>query len=144
LSKMVRFGGPVEESCVSLRLFGETLDPEMVTQLLGCKPTEAHRKGDIIPDKRYHRVANNGSWRLHSTLPRSADLEEQVRALLSHVTSDLAIWQRLNGEFAVDLFCGVFLKDCNRGFSLSPAVMHLLSERCIEIGFDIYAPTGSA
>jgi hypothetical protein len=143
-SRLIRFGGPIDSACVSLRLFGEALDPEEVTRLLGCQPTEARRKGDIIPDKRYHRVASTGIWRLEGRLSHTTEIEEQVTALLSAVTSDLQVWQRLGKELDMDIFCGVFLDDCNRGFVLSPRVMQMLGERGIEIGFDIYGQTDEA
>ncbi|MHB8923606.1 MAG: DUF4279 domain-containing protein, partial [Thermoleophilia bacterium] len=93
----------------------------------------------IIPDKQYHRVARTGSWRLHGDLPEKTELEEQVRDLLSKVTNDLAIWNSLAKEFKIDIFCGVFLEDWNRGFDLSPQVLKMLSERGITIRFDIYS-----
>ncbi len=68
-SHLIRVGGPVDRACVSLRFFGDTLVPEELTQLLGCQPTEARRKGDVIPDKRYHRVASTGTWRLEGAQP---------------------------------------------------------------------------
>jgi len=136
--RLIPFGGQVDRACVSLRFFGESLIPEELTRLLGCQPTEGRRKGDVIPDKRYHRVAKTGIWRLNGSGPETADIEEQVVALLTSVTSDLQVWRRLTTEFAADIFCGVFLDDLNRGFILSPRVTQLLAERGIEIGFDIY------
>jgi hypothetical protein len=123
-----------------LRIFGDSLLPDQVTRLLGCQPTESRRKGDVIPDKRYHRVARTGAWVLDGRLPNTTDIEEQVLTLLTSLTSNLQVWQRLTAEFDVDVFCGVFLEDCNRGFCLSPRVMEMLSARGIEIGFDIYCP----
>jgi hypothetical protein len=138
-SRLIHFGGQVDRVCVALRFFGESLMPEELTRLLGCQPTEARRKGDIIPDKRYHRVASTGTWRLAGTEPETTEIEEQIAALLAAVTSDLEIWRRLTSEFDADIFCGVFLDDCNRGFSLSSHIMQLLSERGIEVCFDIYS-----
>jgi len=42
----------------------------------------------------------------------------------------------------VDIFCGVFLDDWNRGFDLPPQVLKMLSDRGITIGFDIYSYGG--
>jgi hypothetical protein len=138
-SRLIRVGGPVDRACVSLRFFGDSLVPEELTQLLGCQPTEARCKGDVIPDKRYYRIARTGTWRLEGSQSETADIEDQVLALLAAVTGDLQVWRRLTAQFAADVFCGVFLDEPNRGFSLSPRVMQMLSERGIEIGFDIYS-----
>jgi hypothetical protein len=114
--------------------------PAELTKLLGCEPTKAHQKGDVLPDKRYHRVASTGSWLLNGTKPELTDIEEQIGALLSLVTQEIEVWRRLTGEFDADVFCGIFLEDCNRGFSLSPDITAKLSQRGLEIGFDIYSP----
>ena len=139
-SRLIHFGGPIDRACVSLRYFGDSLVPEELTRLLGCQPTEARRKGDVIPDKHYHRVASTGSWRLAGSKPETTDIEDQIVALLTPVTSDLQVWQRLTRELDADIFCGLFLDQENRGFFLSPRVTQMLSDRGIGIGFDIYSP----
>lgn len=136
--RLMRIGGHVDEVVVSLQIFGEDLDPSEITNLLGCKPSSARRKGEIIPDKKYHRVAKIGSWHLEGEPFSSLKLEEQVKELLNKVTSELAIWENLISRFNVDIFCGLFFKDFNRGFELSPELMKYLAERGIKIGFDIY------
>lgn len=47
--RLVTVGGPVDRVTVSLRVFGDDLDPVEVTTLLGCQPTEARRRGEVIP-----------------------------------------------------------------------------------------------
>ena len=137
-SRLVKVGGPVDRSKVSLRLFGDSLVPAEVTRLLCCEPTRAFRKGDVEPDKRYHRVASQGSWLLEGALPENAGIEEQVAALLGRLTNDLPVWQRLTTDFRADVFCGVFLEEWSRGFGLSPRLTKMLGERGLEIGFDIF------
>lgn len=139
VGELVHFGGNVDRSSVTLRIFGDALEPEKITQLLGSKPTKARRKGDIVPTKKYHRTASTGLWLLSGNLPETQDIEEHLLALLALVTNDLNIWKSLTQTYEVDIFCGVFLETCNRGFTLSPNIMKMLSERNIQIGFDIYA-----
>jgi hypothetical protein len=139
-SLLTTVGGAVDRVCVSLRFSGDALVPEELTRLLGCEPTKARRKGDIIPDKRYHRVAHTGAWLLKGNKPETVDLNEQVLALLASVTDDLEIWRRLTTEFSADVFCGLFLDEGNRGFDLLPEVTRMLGERGITIDFDVYGP----
>ena len=136
--RLIKMGGPVDRACVSLRFFGDSLDPQELTRLLGCQPSSSRRKGDVIPDERYHRVASTGNWLLNGELPKKTEINTQIVTLLAAVTSDLEVWRRLTKEFAADVFCGVFLDDCNRGFFLSTSAIQMLSERGIEINFDIY------
>lgn len=135
---LIRVGGPVDRVRVSLRLSGDDLDPAEVTEKLGCRPTEARRRGEILPDARYHRVARTGSWRLEGTDEPSIQVEKQVTNLLERLTGDPAVWRDLSGRFSVDVFCGVFLEAFNRGFVLSPTLLRQLADRGLEIGFDIY------
>jgi Domain of unknown function (DUF4279) len=131
----------IENSTVSLRIFGDDLDPEEVTRLLRCLPTQSRRKGEVIPGKGMQRVARQGSWLLESNLPRSVDLEAQINNLIDRTTADLDTWASLSQRFSVDLFCGVFLTHLNEGFELSAKLMRQLSDRGLKIGFDLYALT---
>ncbi len=136
-------GGPIDRARVSLRVTGATLIPEEVTRLLGCQATRSYREGDEVGTPRRHRVAKSGMWMLVGDDPETADLEQQIVTLLSRVSVDLAIWHDLATEFSVDILCGVFLDDWNRGFELSPRVMRMLGERGIKLGVDVYGITES-
>jgi hypothetical protein len=135
-------GGDVDKSTVSLRILGDTLDPKELTNLLKCEPTMTCRKGDVIPDDKYHHVASTGSWILRGQSPENDKIEDKIINLLGCVTGDLNVWEKITSVFRVDIFCGVFLNDFNRGFELSPRLMKLLCDRGITIGFDIYCPGG--
>ena len=137
--RLIKVGGPVDRSCVTLRFAGDSLDPDALSRLLGVRPTDARRKGDVIPDRRYHRIATTGMWRLEGALLESTNLEQQVLALLDSVTGDLRTWQDITAKYRADILVGVFLTAWNRGFSLSPKISRMLSDRNIAIGFDIYS-----
>jgi hypothetical protein len=137
---LIRLGGPIQDATVSLRLFGDDLDPAEVTTLLGTQPTEARKKGEIIDQSRYHLQARTGSWILRSRLDRSTLLAKQIEALLDLVTSDIEVWRKLTNRYSVDLFCGVFLDEDNRGFDLPSQLVVRLAERGLSIGVDIYGP----
>ncbi len=133
---LLRFGGRVDKTTVTLRFFGDDLDPDEVTQLLRCQPTTASRKGEEMPG-RYHRVAKLGSWHLESD--GDGELEEQVDRLLDRLPDDLMVWQRLHAlNPEADLFCGLFLDAWNRGVELSPELLQRISERHLRLSLDIY------
>ena len=128
-------------STLTLRIFGDTLDPEAVTAMLGAKPTYACRKGDVETTKRGRQiVCRTGLWKLSVPDSEPEAIDAQVASLLAQLSADLATWQHLGQAFEVDLFCGLFMNDTNEGFSLSVATLKALAERGIEIGFDAYAP----
>ncbi|WP_299660120.1 DUF4279 domain-containing protein [Methylobacterium sp.] len=122
---------------VGLRIFGEALDPDEITRLLGVEPTGCARRGDT------HRtasgrevVARSGSWRLDAGLP--GDLNTQISALLTKLPSDPIIWRKLSEHYECDVFCGLFMREGNEGTELSPLVMSMLAIRGLRLGLDIY------
>lgn len=137
-----KIGGPIDRVTVSLRLFGEDLDPDEISRLLGCEPSVGYVKGEetILSNmSNRKRIARTGSWQLKSDTDRNVELEEQIDRLLSRVTAEPLIWASLIERYDVDLFCGLFLEDENREFALSAAVLQEVAERKLSIRFDVYA-----
>ena len=122
------FGGAVDHSTMTLRVMakirGENVDKKEVTELLGCESDQQKFK----------------HWSLHAPDSEESDLDSQVDWILSRLTADLAVWQKVVSDHRVDLFCGLYLERSNRGVTLSPRIMAELGSRGIELGFDIYTP----
>lgn len=132
--------GDISRTKVGIRIFGDDLIPDEVTKLLQCQPSEIRTKGDVRGSKENPRLVTTGSWRLHVDENDGSILEEKVDKLLKQLTDDLSIWEQITDRFATDIFCGLFLEEFNEGFSLSPGLLKKLSDRNLEIGFDIYLP----
>jgi hypothetical protein len=137
----VWFGGPVDRFRITLRLTGEDLDPDRISALLGCAPTSAHRKGFPIFGREGARNAKTGQW--HLTIDsrdgdEGDDVEDGIKALLERLPADPALWASLTSMYKVDIFCGLFLEADNRGFAVSAETSKLLSDRHLDIGFDVY------
>lgn len=132
----ISVGGPSEQVSVSLRIFGDDLQPNEITRLLGCEPTKAYRKGEL--NERNQIPARTGSW--HLSIKSTDELETVVEALLEKLTLDQAVWNKLTSQYRVDIFCGIWFEAerLNGGFGLSPKLMMALAEWGLAIGFDIY------
>ena len=129
----VWFGGPVDRWKVALCVHGEELDPDRISALLGCEPTSAAWRGNPFPGK--------GRWLLEVESEKcgeSDDVEDGIRMLLSRLPSDGGLWASLTGTYSVSVSCGLFLAASNRGFAISADVSKLLSDRNLEIGFNVY------
>jgi len=122
------FGGPVDRIKISLRVLrSEPSDHLEISTLLQCQPDYA-----------------KGVWKIHGNEILDGNLDAEIRLLLNRLTSDLNNWKSVTARWKVDLFCGLFLERANRGVQLSPESLGLLSERCISLGLDIYAPDENA
>ncbi|WP_052055986.1 DUF4279 domain-containing protein [Myxosarcina sp. GI1] len=137
MNDIISVGGEVEQIKVSLRFTGDDLDPDFISNLLDCQPTISYRKGDVLFGKSFSRVADLGLWSLSDVEKDTNTLEIKIRRLLNRVSADSAAWNWLS-HFQGNIFCGVFIEDWNRGFSLSSELMQYLVERKLTIDFDIY------
>jgi Domain of unknown function (DUF4279) len=103
-------GGEVDETSVTLLFSGDALDPDELSTLLDCQPTNSHRKGDALPDRRNRRVAQTAVWRLSGEKTGKVSLEKQIFELFSRLTDDLEIWRKLTSQYHSELFCGLYME----------------------------------
>jgi hypothetical protein len=124
------------KTTATLRLWGDSLDPEEVSKALGCEPTEKWRKGDPHPTVA-GRVATFGMWSLKAAGHSSGSIEAQVSWLLSLVTNDAAVWGELS-VYERDIFTGGWINRWNTSFEMNANVLRELGTRLIPITFDLY------
>jgi hypothetical protein len=132
----IKVGGDVDEVSVSVRVSGEDLDPAQITALLGVPPTLAHRRGDAFGGGRGVRRA--GLWSLSVPKSREWELADAVSTLLDQLPSERDVWVSLASRFQVDLFCGLFLNEWNRGVGLPSTLIQQIADRGMELNLDIY------
>ncbi len=129
----------VVQTIACLRFFGDDLDPDHVSKVLGVAPTTAYRKGDVTPsDKGTKAVAETGTWQLEADEEYSGELPEQIASLFAALTDDRAVWKDLSSRFDGDVFIGLFMADTNEGFSLDPTILSAIGDRGLVLEFDIY------
>lgn len=130
-------GGPADEATVSLALYGDELDPDEITAVLGCSPTTAHRRGDR---KREGSVPFRiGAWILQEQGKPPVSVDDLLEKLLSRLPTDKAVWQHLAGRHQLQLRFGIFIEGWNRGFSISGNFMQRFADMGISMEFDLYA-----
>ena len=129
----------IRANSVSLRIFGDDLDPEGVSALLGGSPSWAHSKGDALDGDAL--PAATGAWVLESALSETAEIEDHVAELFGKLTSDQDEWSTLTNQFAVDVRCELEAGDEGEGFDLSPRLAAALAERGVVISFSLLGPS---
>ena len=127
------------ESKASLRIWGEDLDPNEITALLGVSPSSSRRRGEPVSRRENAPLARHGSWHLRAACNRPGDLDQQVAFLMTAISPDLNAWRGITDRYRADIFCGLFLENDAGGTHLSPETLMLVAERGIQIQFDIYA-----
>jgi hypothetical protein len=131
-------GGEIDQVSVTLLLKSEDLDPQRISALLQCEPTSAHRKGDVLPSKKYQRTAKFGLWCLKVPRISGKTLEEQILLLLSMLPSEVSVWHQVTASAEAQLFCGLWLKTWNRELDLLPSTLSEIAQRGLILRLDIY------
>jgi hypothetical protein len=103
----------------ALRIIGDDLDPEEISNLLGSAPSESARKGGArqTPSGR-STLARFGFWNLRVEPRCPGDLNAQIKSIFSMLTNDLAVWKEISGRYKCAVFCGLFMTEGNEGASL--------------------------
>jgi hypothetical protein len=129
----------ISETHAALRFYGDDLDPEELSASLGGQPSSSARKGDVVKSKKTgrERIEKTGRWTLSVERREPGDLNGQIGEILSPLTNDLLVWQRL-GKYQPDLFVGFFLQESNEGIEVSAECLAMLAERGISLGLDVY------
>lgn len=125
----------IDKTVVSIRFFGKDLDPKSIGELL-CF-TESEQFEINVKNRKNGWVV----WSIR--IENDEPLEKQIEALFAQFTNEIKLWELAEENAKADIFCGLFLDGWNQGFDLTPKIMKELSERNLEISFDIYAPTKS-
>ncbi len=128
----------IHETAATLRFWGDELDPQEVTKLLGAAPTRGAFKGQLIVGRR-PMVARSGKWHLTVNRRQPGNLSGQIEEILSGLTQDLNVWRDLSNRFDGNIFVGFFMAEGNEGYDLPSKTMKLLTDRGLSLLLDIYS-----
>lgn len=123
---------------VSLRIRGDTLDPDFLTQHLGVAPSFGARKGELIARRGRERLQTTGVWTYRLEVQPATELGDAIAHLLSVLPEDATLWQEITSSFTADVFCGVFLQNDNQSTVIQPEVLSALGRRGLPLSFDLF------
>lgn len=116
----------------TLRIHGDNLPFDEISQRLGVEPTHCRRKGD----RRGRRspVYKDDAWHFQPDLAKTEPLEKHIKAILDLVRPNLAYLKILKQRHRVDVFCG-YISNCDHaGFQVS--------HECLELFLALEIPFG--
>ena len=133
-------GGLVDECNVALYFLGDDLDPDHISEMLGCMPTYSHRKGDTIrPSGKHGRPFRTGQWRYSIEGVAPEGPSEIARNLIMRFPTSDSLWESLREscEFTFVITARTFA--WNREFQLDPEVVQWVARIGAQLGVDIYS-----
>lgn len=136
--RSVVVGGSVDETRLTLAIYGDAFDPDTVTKHLGVEPTSTQRKGDRLKPR--YRAYQQSGWFLTLNAESPNGLEHLLRELLQRVPSpQSSIWKTLRDAYDVQLRIGIFMNAWNRGFTVDSTLIADAAHIADRFDFDIYA-----
>jgi len=131
----------IHHSAASLRIIGDTLIPDEISEVLGSAPTKSHVKGEHLRTTKSGEMkfAKFGMWNLKASRAEPENINHQINEILTKLTTDIPIWLALSKKYKIELFCGLFMQTENDGLSISPLILTEIGSRNIELSFDIYS-----
>jgi hypothetical protein len=123
---------------VSLRIRGDALDPDFLTQQLGVAPSFSARKGEVIARRGRERLQTTGVWTYRLEVPPATEIGDAIAHLLAALPEDATLWEEITSSFTADVFCGVFLEDDNQSTLIQPEVLGTLARRGLPLSFDLF------
>jgi hypothetical protein len=119
----------------TLRIVGDGLDFDEISQTLGLTPTTTRRKG-AAPGS--HTLPGKPDlWLYRAPVARERPLDEHIMALWDAVRPQMAYLRRLKKRFKVDLCCGYQSNSCTGGFNVDHRCLGLFAELDIPFGVSV-------
>ena len=129
----------------SLLLHGFGDDPQMITELIGLRPTRAGRAGEPLRGpwgQTTSRTIRRTYWSLDSRRDLAASLSEHVGDIFEQVGGAASLFARLPEGTTTTLDCTVILDDEMPILSLSNDLLRKLGDIGAELEIDIISVDG--
>ncbi|MDR0609727.1 MAG: DUF4279 domain-containing protein [Planctomycetaceae bacterium] len=141
-SDVINVGGSTTDSIATLILYEKNIEINIneITTLLGCEPTETHRKGDIYRYGRKETTAKIGLWILDA--PKKLNFVMKIKYLLSKTVANKDIWIHLSKIYDIQLRSAIFLHSWTEGFELENKIISKMAKRHWKFVLSIYSAGG--
>lgn len=133
LGRELDMGGSVDKTEASLLIYSESITPDDITLILGCKPTYYHYMGKLT---RSGKAFPQHCWGIEEE--GNSEPEEMIERLLKQVNFDNSRWMALAHKCDALISCTLTLRAWTRGFELSSTLLQILGKLNLKLGFSIY------
>src|SRR5262245_46802261 len=117
----------------TLRIHGDGVPFEEISERLEIKPTNIHRKGERRGPR--SPAWRDDAWQFQPALPETEPLERHIQALWEVVRPHVAYLKSLKQRFKVDVFCGYRSNNDTAGFQVSHKCLELFT--ALEVPFGV-------
>jgi hypothetical protein len=117
----------------ALRIHGDGVPFEEISQRLGVQPTHTHLTGE----RRGTSTFLDDAWQFKPSIPETEPLERHIDALWEVVRPQVEYLKALKKRYKVDVFCG-YRSNCETaGFEISHHCLELFTALEVPFGLSV-------
>jgi hypothetical protein len=121
----------------TLRIHGEDVPFEQISERLGVKATHLHRKGERRGSR--SPAYDDDAWHFQPPVPETEPLERHIEALWQVVRPHVEYLKALKKRLKIDVFCG-YRSNCDHaGFAVSHRCLELFTALEVPFGVSVVA-----
>jgi hypothetical protein len=127
----------------SLGIYGDSFEPDKITEMLGLTPTRFGQKGDLRNSTRVNvklPPRKSSFWLFSSPLPDHAPLQEHLRWIIDQLEPKREVLGKLAKEYKVQFICGFSSENGQGGCTFDSALLIRLSSFGLPLVLDLYSP----
>jgi hypothetical protein len=128
---------------VSLRIRGDAIERDFLTQLLGVGPTSSAERGDQVEFRGETVEHETGAWVHHLEVPPDTEMGSAIESLLAVFPDDTTLWEELTSAYTVDVHCVVLLERERQSTAVDSDVLAALGRRGLTLDLELRAPGAS-
>jgi hypothetical protein len=117
----------------TLRIHGDGVPFQEITERLGVEPTHIHRKGEQRGPR--SPAWRDDAWHFDPAVPETEPLESHINALWQVVRPQVEYLKALKLRFKIDVFCGYRSNSDTAGFEVSHKCLELFT--ALEVPFGV-------
>jgi Domain of unknown function (DUF4279) len=130
-------------NCASFGIYGDSLEPDEITELLRLVPTRSGRKGEVRKSPREDvklPPRKSSFWLFTSPLPDHIPLQGHLLWIIEQLEPKREVLGRLAKEYKVQFVCGFSSENGQGGCTFDSALLTRLSSFGIPLVLDLYPP----
>jgi Domain of unknown function (DUF4279) len=119
----------------SLRIHGDIVDFNEISETLGLQPSRVHRRGE-------RKGANSpayrdDAWQYDAPIPEDRPLDEHIQALWAALEQHKTYLLQLKQHLKIDVFCGYRTNHWGAGFQIEPQSLAMFTALQIPFGVSV-------
>lgn len=130
---------PLPRLELSLRITGDSLDPDFLTQQFGVRPTLGARKGETTGEDDEAVWHRTGIWQYDLRAFESTELGETIGLLLEVFPNDATLWEEITSVYDAQVHCGAYLTADEQTTTIDADTMRALSRLGLPLQLSLYA-----